>query len=84
MQQNRRTAFFVAPFLADTTLRFIEAAATLPGVRLGLITQDRLASLPPALEQRLAGGIVVADAMSAGPLVDAVRRVAVSSVAPSV
>ena len=31
---------FVAPFFAETTLRFVEAAAGLSGVRLGLLSQD--------------------------------------------
>ncbi len=33
-------AVFVAPFFAETTLRFVDAAADLPDVRLGLISQD--------------------------------------------
>jgi len=28
------TAWFVAPYLLDTTMRFVEAAARLPGVRM--------------------------------------------------
>src|ERR1700741_44075 len=42
-------AGFVAPYLLDTTTRFVEAAARLPDVRLALITsepEDRLPGQP--------------------------------------
>src|SRR5947199_264720 len=42
------TAGFVAPYLLDTTTRFVEAAARLPGVRTALITCGRAGRLPPA------------------------------------
>jgi hypothetical protein len=35
---------FVAPFFLDTTLRFVDAVASLPGVRCGLVSQDRSAA----------------------------------------
>jgi len=37
---------FVAPFFLETTLRFVAAAARLPGVRVGLVSQDPLEKLP--------------------------------------
>ncbi len=46
---------FVAPFLMPATVRFAAAAASVPGVRLGLITQDPAVRVPPAL-----AGLVVA------------------------
>ncbi len=48
-------AAFVAPFLLEATARFVAAAAALPGVRLGVITAEPLAALPPSLTEDLAG-----------------------------
>jgi D-alanine-D-alanine ligase-like ATP-grasp enzyme len=55
---------FVAPFFLETTLRFVEAAAGLPGVRLGLVSQDPESKLPPGLRSRLAGHYRVDDGVS--------------------
>src|SRR3990172_2644741 len=52
---------FVAPFFLDTTLRFVDAAAGLPGVRLGLVSQDPEEKLPKGLHSRLAGYYRVED-----------------------
>ena len=49
------TAGFVAPYLLDTTMRFVEAAARLPGVRMVLITCEPEDRVPPSLRQHLAG-----------------------------
>ena len=49
------TAGFVAPYLLDTTTRFVEAAAGLPDTRLALITTEPADRLPPELKQHLAG-----------------------------
>jgi len=46
---------FVAPFLAPTTLRFVRAAAELPGVSLGLVCQDPPERVPHDLRGRLGG-----------------------------
>ena len=48
------TAGFVAPYLLDTTTRFVEAAARLPGVRTALITCEPADRLPPPLKEHLA------------------------------
>ncbi len=60
---------FVAPFFLDTTLRFVDAAADLPGVRLGLVSQDPEEKLPKGLRSRLAGHYRVED----GVAVDSLR-----------
>jgi len=60
---------FVAPFFLDTTLRFVDAAAGLPGVRLGLVSQDPEEKLPKGLRSRLAGHYRVED----GVAVDSLR-----------
>lgn len=71
-----RTVLFVAPFFLETTLRFVEAVASLPGVRLGLISQDPAERLPTALRRRLAAHRQVADALDAQQIADAVRSLA--------
>jgi hypothetical protein len=48
-------AVFVAPYLLEATTRFVMSAATLPGVRLGLVTCEPLDRVPPPLRHRLAG-----------------------------
>ena len=65
---------FVAPFFAETTLRFIHAAANLSGVKLGLISQDPESKLPPALRSRVAAHFVVDDALDAGKILHGVQH----------
>jgi biotin carboxylase len=71
-----RTAIFVAPFFAETTLRFVAAAARLPGVRLGLISQDPEERLPDDVRRALAGHARLADGMDPGQIADGVRALA--------
>jgi len=73
---------FVAPFFLDTTLRFVDGVASLPGVRLGLISQDPLERLPARLRQRLAAHRRVADGLDPQQIADAVRALAVEIGAP--
>lgn len=56
-------AAFVAPYLLETTARFVDAAARLPGVRLGLVTQEPVERLPPPLRESLAAHWRVDDAL---------------------
>jgi biotin carboxylase len=65
---------FAAPFLMEATLRFVRAAAALPGVALSLITQDPAARVPRDLAGRLAGYHQVDDALAPAQLVAAVRE----------
>ena len=58
-----RTVVFVAPFLAETTLRFVSAASRVEGAATTLVTQDPPEKLPSALRGRLAGVVRVADAL---------------------
>ena len=62
------TAGFVAPYLLDTTTRFVEAAARLPGVRTALITCEPEDRLPPQLRQHLAGHWRIDDALDPGQI----------------
>ena len=50
MNSRSLHAVFVAPFFADTTMRFVRAAAALPGVRLSLVSQDPAERLPAETE----------------------------------
>jgi phosphoribosylaminoimidazole carboxylase (NCAIR synthetase) len=47
-------AAFVAPYLLDATMRFVNAAATLPGTDLALITCEPEQRVPAELRARLA------------------------------
>jgi hypothetical protein len=67
------TAGFVAPYLLDTTTRFVEAAARLPGVRTALITCEPAGRLPPALREHLAGHWRIDDALDPGQIAAAVQ-----------
>jgi len=67
---------FVAPFLMDATLRFIAAAAELPGVSLGLISQDGEHKLPPVLRSRITAHYQVDDGLDPQQIVDATRALA--------
>src|SRR4051812_49958496 len=48
-------AAFVAPYLLEATARFVRSAASLPDVRLGVITSEPLERIDPELRDRLAG-----------------------------
>lgn len=63
---------FVAPFFAETTLRFVAALARLEGVRLSLVSQDPSDRVPPELRSRLADFVQVRDALDRGILIRAV------------
>ena len=64
----------MAPFLAETTRRFIGAAARLPGVRLGLVSQDPLERVPRELRATLAGHYRVDDGMDPARIAVGVRQ----------
>ena len=70
-----RNAVFVAPFFLETTLRFVESAASLEGVRLALVSQDPLERLPRGLRHALAAYRRVADGMDPQQLTSAVRSI---------
>lgn len=65
---------FVAPFFAETTLRFVSALAGLDGVRLSLVSQDPSDRVPEALRHRLADFVRVRDALDPMGLVHAVEE----------
>jgi ATP-grasp domain len=66
-------AGFVAPYLLDTTTRFVEAAASLPDVRLALITSEPGDRVPRGLRDLLAGHWRIDDPLDAGQIAWAVE-----------
>ncbi len=66
-------AAFVAPYLLEATARFALSAARVPGVRLGLITTESAANIPPELRDALAGHWQIGDALDPQQIADAVR-----------
>lgn len=70
------TVVFVAPFFLETTLRFVEAVAALPGVRTGLVSQDPVERLSGPLRRRLAAHRRVADGLDPQQIADGVRSLA--------
>ncbi len=69
-------AAFVAPYLMEATARFVRSAASLPDVRLGLVTSEPLEQVPPDLRDRLSGHWRVDDALDPGQVAAAVRGLA--------
>lgn len=65
-------AAFVAPYLLEATTRFVDAAATLPGVRLAVITAEPSDRLPPTLKEHLHGHWRVEDPLDPRQLAEAV------------
>ena len=66
-------AVFVAPFFAETTVRFIDAAASTDGARVGLVSQDPEKRLPSSVRAKLAGHYRVDDALDPGSLIPAIE-----------
>jgi hypothetical protein len=69
-------AGFVAPYLLDTTTRFVDAAARLPGVRLAVITCEPEDRLPAQLRETLAGHWRIDDPLDPGQIAGAVQGLA--------
>ncbi len=64
---------FAAPFAMAATLRFMESVAALPGVRMGLLTQEGPERLPASLRARLAAHGRIDDLLDPATLADGVR-----------
>jgi len=69
-----RHAVFVLPFALETTLKFVYGAATLPGVRLSVVSQDPVEKLPESLRARLTGHWRVESCFDPRQLAQAVRE----------
>jgi predicted ATP-grasp superfamily ATP-dependent carboligase len=77
-----KSVVFVAPFLAETTLRFVSAVSRVDGARTWLISQDPPERLPHDLRVRLGGHVQVADALDPAELVDVLGGIQRSTGAP--
>jgi len=71
-----KSIVFVAPFFADTTLRFVSAVSRVEGARTTLVSQDPADRLPEAIRERLAGHVQVRDGLDPSQIADAVTRIA--------
>jgi hypothetical protein len=69
-----RHAVFVVPFFMAATLRFVSAAAQLPGVRLSIISQDPVEKLPAGLRPKVLGHWQVDNCFDPARLVVATRE----------
>ncbi len=65
---------FVAPWLVETTLRFVAALGRLEGVRLSLVSQDPPERVPEDLRAILADFVQVRDALDPKVIVRAVEE----------
>lgn len=70
-----KTVVFVAPYFAETTLRFISAVSRVEGARTTLVSQDAPEKLPPALRSRLHGAVRVPDALDPDTLAATVATI---------
>ncbi|MCA9737041.1 MAG: ATP-grasp domain-containing protein [Gemmatimonadota bacterium] len=70
-----RNVIFVAPFFAETTLRFLDAVTQLPGVRTGLVSQDGADRLPDDLRGRLDAHYRVQDGLAASSIAEGVEAI---------
>jgi len=71
-----RTVVFVAPFFLEATLRFVHAVASLPDVRVGLLSQDPLERIPAPIRARLTAHRRLADGMDPDQISDGTRALA--------
>ena len=65
---------FVAPYLLETTVRFIGAVAALPGVRTSLISEDPIEKLDARVRHRLSHHVRVRRGLDIDDLAEATRR----------
>ena len=67
---------FVAPWFSENAVSFMTAVARLPGVDLGVVSQEAAERLPGDLRARVAGHWQVADAFDGGQLAHAAESLA--------
>ncbi|MEZ6187072.1 MAG: ATP-grasp domain-containing protein [Planctomycetota bacterium] len=68
-----RTVAFVIPYTFETSVRFLRAALSLTGVRVGVISADPLDRLGPEVVRQVAGHWRVQNPMDPNELVQAVQ-----------
>lgn len=65
---------FVAPFLMPTTLDFVAVTASLPGVRVALVSQQPATAVPAELRHKLAAHCQLEKALDPQQLIEGVRE----------
>ena len=76
MASAKSRVVFVVPYAMETTLRFVRAAAALPGVDLGILSQEPPGRLPDDVRKRLRAHRVVRDPLDPNQLEEGVRGIA--------
>lgn len=71
-----RHAVFVVPYLFETSVRFLDAALSLPDTKVGLVSADPLDRFAPDVRTRLSGHWRVDNPLDPRQLVTAVRGIA--------
>lgn len=66
---------FVAPYFTENAKRFIQVTASLPGVALGLVSQDPIDFLPPEIRALVRAHVRVGDGLDTSHLVTAARQI---------
>ncbi|MFO0761608.1 MAG: ATP-grasp domain-containing protein [Byssovorax sp.] len=66
---------FVAPFFSENAKRFLQTTGSLPGVALGLVSQDPIEFLPPEVRAVIRAHVRVADALDPDTIVRAARQI---------
>lgn len=67
---------FAAPFAMDNTMRFLRTVGGLPGVRLGVLSQDPIERFPEDVRAMMQGFAQVSNALEVDAIVGGVRDVA--------
>lgn len=73
---------FAAPFALESTMRFVRAALSLPGLRLAVLSQEPLTRLPDDVRAGIAAFTRVKDALDVDDLVRGVQELATELGAP--
>jgi biotin carboxylase len=66
---------FVAPYFTETTKRYLEATASLPGVRMGVVSQEPEQLLPPEFRRLFAAHYRVDDPFDPRQIAHASRQI---------
>jgi len=66
---------FVVPFFLEATLRFVAGAASLPGIRLGVVSQDPADRIPAELKPHLAAHWRVDNALEPRQILEGVQGI---------
>jgi biotin carboxylase len=70
-----RHVVFVAPRFLENTNRYVAAFASLPGVKLSVISEDPESSVPAALQGRIAGHYRVEHCLDGAQLTEATKKI---------